>query len=220
LGPRGSGRPWMRVVGVAPDMWMDTDVDQFPEGMYVPLAQHDPHYASVAIRVAGNPVDYREPLRRALMDLDPNLPLDELRSMATLIHDRTSLYRRMGPMYMLLGSAGLVLAMVGLYGVMAYMVHARTRELGIRMALGAQRAAILRLVLRRGVMQISWGVVLGVAIALQVSRGISRLVFQMTPWDPWVLGASFGALALTGIAATLVPARRAARVNPMVALRE
>ncbi len=219
LGGRGSTRPWMRVVGIAPHMWMDSDVDRLPEGGYVPLAQFDPDYASIALRVSGNPQDYREVLRETLMGLDPNLPLDAPRTMSELIHQRTRLYRRLGPQFIFLGAVALMLSMVGLYGVMAYMARTRVQEIGIRMALGAQHASILRLIVKQGVAQIAGGVTLGVGVALYISTGISRMVFQMTPWDPWVLTLSFTALALTGLAATLIPARQATRVDPLVALR-
>ncbi len=87
------------------------------------------------------------------------------------------------------------------------------------MALGAQRTNVLHLILRQGVAQSAGGVVLGVGVALYVSKGMSRFVFQMSPWDPWVLGLSFGVLAVTAVMATLVAARRATRVDPLVALR-
>ena len=216
---QGSDQPWMRVVGIAPHMWMDTDVDQFPQGMYVPLAQHDPSFATIAMRVSGNPEDYVGVLRETLMGLDPNIPLDEAMTMSALIHLRTTSYRSNRPRYTFFGAVGLVLSVVGLYGVMSYIVRARTQEIGIRMALGAQRTNVLHLILRQGVAQIAGGVVLGVGVALYVSNGMSRLVFQMSPWDPWVLGLSFGILAVTAFVATLVPARRATRVDPLVALR-
>ncbi len=219
LGGPGSDKPWMRVIGLAPHMWMDTDVDAHPEGMYVPLAQHDTQFASVALRVSGNPEDYREPLRAALMRLDPGLPLDDAMSMSALIHRRTTMYRRTGPQFIFFGIVALVLSIVGLYGVMAYTARSRTREIGIRMALGAQRTNVLRLILRQGALQIVVGIALGIVVALHVSRGLSRFIFQMTPWDPWVLTASFAILGATGVAATWLPARRAARVDPVVALR-
>lgn len=219
LGGPGSEQPWMRVIGIAPHMWMDTDVDAHPEGMYVPLAQHDTHFASVAVRVSGSPEDYREALRAAVMNLDPGLPLDDAMSMSARIHQRTTMYRRTGPQFILFGTVALVLSIVGLYGVMAYAARSRTREIGIRMALGAQRTNVLRLMLRQGVLQIVVGIALGIVVALYVSRGLSRFIFQMTPWDPWVLTASFAILGATGVAATWLPARRAARVDPLVALR-
>lgn len=102
---------------------------------------------------------------------------------------------------------------------MAYVAGARTQETGIRIALGAKSADVANLVMGRGAVQIAVGVILGVGIALYVSRGISRLVFQMSPWDPWVLVVSFAVLTATGLLATWLPARKAMRVDPLVALR-
>jgi len=187
--------------------------------MYVPLAQHAPAYASVAIRSSRTGFDHRDALRTTLMALDPALPLDDVMSMSELIHMRTSLYRRTGAQFIVLGVVALIVSMVGLYGVMAYLARTRTREMGIRLALGARHVTILGLVLRDGSTQIVAGIVCGIGLALYVSRGLSRFVFQMSPWDPWVLVLSFTAVALAGVLATLVPAKRAARVNPLVALR-
>lgn len=115
LGGPESEQPWMRVIGIAPHMWMDTDVDRFPEGLYVPLAQHDPASASIAVRVVGAPEDYVSPLRAVLQRLDPELPLADVMTMSELIHMRTTSYRRNGPRYTFLGAAALILSAVGLY---------------------------------------------------------------------------------------------------------
>ncbi len=218
LGGRGTQEPWRRVIGVATHMWMDSDEDANPEGVYVPFTQHDQRWASIALRVSGAPTAYRDVLREALMTVDASLPMDDVMTMGEVIHERTALYRRVRGRYLYLGLVALALSMVGLYSVMAQSVRLRNKELGIRMAVGASAGDIGRMIFRQGIAQVAAGVIGGVGAALYTAKGISRMVFQMSPWDPWVLVASFAVLTLTGVLAILIPGRRAARVNPMAVL--
>jgi ABC-type antimicrobial peptide transport system permease subunit len=122
----------------------------------------------------------------------------------------------------LVGSfAGLatLLAAIGIYGVLAYMVTQRTREIGIRMAMGATRARVLADVLRQGALLALWGTLIGVAGALATGRLLASVLNEARPADPWVLGAAAGLLACVALAACYLPARRAARLEPLVALR-
>ncbi|HSR67434.1 MAG TPA: ABC transporter permease [Acidobacteriota bacterium] len=219
LGGPDSEAPWMTVIGVAPHMWMDTDVNAFPQGMYIPLAQHDPSSMSVALRVSGRPDDYIEPLRDLLFDMDPNLALHETMSMQRLIYGRTTVYRRTAPQFVAFGLAALLVAVVGLYAVISYMTRTRTAEIGIRMALGAKRPDVLRLIVGQGIIPVVCGLLLGVATSLYLSQGISRFLFELDPWDWRVLAASFALLTLTALLAMTLPALRATRINPTQALR-
>ena len=124
-----------------------------------------------------------------------------------------------GTIFAIFGLAGLVLAVVGLYGVMAFSVQRRTHEVGIRMALGAGGRDILGLILRQGAIQLGIGLVLGVGLALALSRGIQVILFRVEPWDPAIFTVIVAVLLVTGSVAALLPARRASTVDPAVALR-
>jgi ABC-type antimicrobial peptide transport system permease subunit len=119
----------------------------------------------------------------------------------------------------LFGVLGLILAAVGLYGVMAYMVEQRTGEIGVRMALGADRRHVVQMVLRNGFSQIGIGLALGIPAAIGAGKLMTRQLFGVKPWDPTMLASATLLLALAALLASLIPARRAASVEPMVALR-
>ena len=127
--------------------------------------------------------------------------------------------RVFGTMFMIFGFIALFLAAVGLYAVMAFSVSRRTREVGIRMALGAQGRDVVRMVFGQGLMQLGIGMAAGLALAVGVSRVLSILLFDVQPRDPVVFGAVAGVLTLAGLLACFLPARRATRVDPLVALR-
>jgi putative ABC transport system permease protein len=124
-----------------------------------------------------------------------------------------------GTMFMIFGGVALFLAAIGLYAVMSFSVSRRTREVGIRMALGARAGDVIRMIFRQGVLQVVLGLVLGLAFAATVARFMSVILFQVQPRDPAVFGGVAALLAITGLCACLVPARRATRVDPLVALR-
>ena len=122
-------------------------------------------------------------------------------------------------MFMIFGLVALFLASVGLYAVMAFSVSRRTREVGIRMALGAQAGDVVRLILGQGALQLGVGMTIGIAFALGISRLLKVILFQVQPRDPVIFGGVAGVLILVGIVACLVPAKRATLVDPLVALR-
>jgi ABC-type antimicrobial peptide transport system permease subunit len=124
-----------------------------------------------------------------------------------------------GVLFMIMGGVALVLAAVGLYGVMSFNVTRRTREMGVRMALGAQPGDVIRLILRQGMIQLAIGLVLGSGLAFLLSKGLKIILFQVTFLDPVVVGATLGVLVITALLASLIPAHRATRVDPMHALR-
>jgi putative ABC transport system permease protein len=158
-------------------------------------------------------------LGRLLRRLDPELPLTDVRSMDARVSD--SLQPRRAPAVAagLFAGAALLLALIGLYGVMAYAVAARTSEFGIRLALGAVRADLLRLVLRQGAGLVAVGLALGVTLSAASAAAVRPLLYDVSPFDPLALGAVAAALAGVATLACLVPALRAARVTPLTALR-
>ena len=174
---------------------------------------------SLVVRSAGDPLALVPFLRQAVLDLDHDIPLDNVMTMEARVSASVA-----GPRFyaLLLGAfalLALVLASVGLYGVLAYNVTQRRREIGVRMALGAERGTILRLVVRQGLVLTFVGVVLGVAGALGVTRFLKTLLFGVTPNDPGTYVAICALLVIVAGLACWVPARRAARVDPMAALR-
>ena len=161
------------------------------------------------------------PLRRVVHDLDPELPLLQPAAMEQLVAESPSVFMRRYPL-MLVGAfalSALALALVGLFGVVSYSVAQRTQELGVRVALGAQRGDILGLVLRRGTGLAALGVVLGLLGAAWLTRFLTSLLYGVAPLDATTYVAVAVLLGLSAVLATLGPARRATRVDPMMALR-
>ncbi|UCG88356.1 MAG: FtsX-like permease family protein, partial [Gemmatimonadota bacterium] len=151
--------------------------------------------------------------------LDPNVATYDVMSMDALIVQSLGGDLIMAKIMAAVAIIALILALGGVYGVMAYTVSQRTQELGIRMALGAQTRNVLSMVVRQGTVLASIGVVAGVGVALGVTRGLSRFLFGVSPFDPVIFGAVALALLFAGLTATLFPALRATRVDPIVALR-
>jgi putative ABC transport system permease protein len=188
--------------------------------LYLPYRQAGQPFLTFAVRTAGPPEQYVNPVRRAVQSVDPEQPLSNVRSMDELI-SRSVGQRRLSMMLLSLFSGlALVLASVGIYGLMSYSVAQRSRELGVRIALGADRLDVLRLVLRQGMSLALTGIVIGVGAAFALSRVIESQLFGVRATDPTTFVAVAALLGLTALAANLIPAWRATRVDPAVVLRE
>ncbi|UCD24593.1 MAG: ABC transporter permease [Gemmatimonadota bacterium] len=213
---------WRTIVGVVPNLKMegfDPDEDD-PAGYYVPLAQRDLRFVSIAVQVAGgSPLSITPEVRAAVRGADADLPIYFVRDMDGVIHQETWFYNVFGTLFIVFGIAALFLASVGLYGVLSFSVSRRIQEMGLRMALGAMAKDVIRLVLREGATQLGIGLALGLALAFLVSKAVALVMFDVQPRDPMVYGAIVATIILVGISASLVPALRATRVDPMVALR-
>ena len=178
------------------------------------------HYIEGAVLELHGSMEGLEPqLRRALADVDPNLTLLDVGSMQEQVDANFDQRRALAHMTGLFGVLALVLAAVGLYGVTAYTVERRTSEIGVRMALGANRADVIRLVLRGAFLQILIGLAIGIPISIGCSRLIAAQLYQVKGWDPAVLAGSILALGLCALLASIIPAQRAASINPVRALR-
>jgi len=169
----------------------------------------------------GDPASLAAPLREFVRTLDPDQPINNVRTMEELFHMRvvgvmTAIVRSVAAM----GTMGLALSIVGLYGLVAYTANRRTREIGIRMAMGAEPADVLRLVLGQGMVPILMGVTLGLAMALSSASLVSGLLFGVSATDPATYVAVPSILAGVALLAAYVPARRATRIDPLAALRE
>jgi putative ABC transport system permease protein len=214
--------PWRTVVGVVPDMHLGGAIGQLnpqDEGVYVPLAQNVINFMSLLVRTDRAPLAHASAIQGAINEIDPTLPLYWVRSLDDQYRLDTTFYRLFGTLFTAFGFAALALGVVGLYGVMSFSVGNRIREIGVRMALGAQARDVRRMILRQGAIQIAIGVAIGLALAALLSRGLGILLFGVKPWDPAVFMMVVGALTAAGLAACLVPARRATRVDPIAALR-
>jgi len=190
-----------------------------PPAVYMPYRQNHFPRVTLHVRVEGDPAPMIGALTREIHNIDPSLLVTNPRTMAAQIDRTLALDRLMTALTTLFGLLAVVLAAVGLYGVMAYTVAARTREIGIRMALGADRAHLLKLILGRSAAITAVGLLAGVPAALWASRAVGSFLFGLTATDAstyLTVGALLFAIAL---AATWIPARRASRVDPMVALR-
>ncbi len=165
------------------------------------------------------PKPWKEPIRRAVQEVNPDLPVFGVRSVRSVISDSLASRRFAMQVLVFFAATAMLLAAIGIYGVMAYFVSQRVREIGVRMALGAQRGDVLKLVVSQGMLLASVGVAIGLAAALSLTRLISGLLFGVSATDPLTLIIFAGLLALVAFLANYIPASRAARIDPMVALR-
>jgi putative ABC transport system permease protein len=207
------------IVGVVGDVRTSAlDADMRPMIYYV-QAQEPTGYLTMVVRHGGDPAALASAVRNAVRDLDRDVPLTDVATMSTLL--TRSMADRRYPMLLLSGFAvlALVLAVVGLYGLLSYVVSRRSREIGVRMALGADRSAVLRMVLRDGVRLTLAGIVIGAAGGVLAARALGRLLYGVGPTDPLTFVAVAGLLAVVALVASYLPARRATRVDPVVALR-
>ena len=174
---------------------------------------------AVVLQIRGSMEGLEPQIRRAFAEVDPNLTLVTMRTMEQQVADRMDQSRSISQLTALFGILALVLAAVGLYGVTAYSVERRTSEIGVRIALGANRASVVAMVLRGAFLQILIGLFIGVPISIACARLIASQLYEVKGWDPAALVGSVGALAFCALIASVVPARRAATINPVRALR-
>ena len=218
-GASAGSSPWLTVVGVVGRVKQySLDADS-RIAMYFPQAQSAVRAMNVVVRTTGDPAALAAAVRKTLREVDPDLPMFRLRTMEERVGE--SLARRRFAMLLLTLFAALALglAIVGVYGVMAYLVSQGTRELGIRLALGASPRAILWLIVARGMTVAAAGMAVGLAAAVVLTRSMRSLLFEVEPHDPATFGAILALLGLAALTASYAPARRAARIDPMISLR-
>jgi putative ABC transport system permease protein len=207
------------IVGVVADVKRDGLAAPSRPEVYVPFLQ-DPWWASyIAVRTTGDPERLSAAVRRDIRALDPTLPIADIQPMTRFVEDSVAQPRLRAALLALFGATALMLAVLGVYGVISYNVGRRTREVGIRMALGAQRRDVLELVLRQGLGLTAVGLAAGLAAALLLTRPLTSLLFGIEPLDPTTYGSVAAILLLASLAACWIPARRATRVDPIRTLR-
>ena len=222
FGPARAQAPWMTVIGVVGNV-LSESLEIGPRPMvYRPLTQASSLSMGLVIRTSGDPSSLAVPLARAVRAVDPDQPTFAVRPMSDVqaagTASRQFAIRLVGGFALL----ALLLAAVGIYGVLAYLVGQRTREIGIRIALGARRREVVAMVVGRALALAVKGVVIGGAASLvigQIMSNLSGMLFQVRPYDPWSFGTVAALLTLTAVAASARPAARAAQVDPVVALR-
>src|ERR1019366_2259565 len=210
----------IEIVGVVRGAKYSTVDEQIPREVYLAFAQ-DPNPSSLVVyaRTAGDPKAVFAAFRREVGGLDPSLPITSLRTMEDQIDESLSAQRAMAALSAFFGILATLLAAVGLYGVMAYTVTRRTREIGIRLALGAGRASLLNLVLREVALLTAAGVAIAIPVALAVTRLVRSELYGIVPNDPLSIAAAALVLASVALLAGYIPAERATRVDPLTALR-
>jgi len=217
--PQGDQPSWLEVVGVVGDV-RHTNLAQEPDAeFFLPAVQMPPTSATVVIKTRTDPMDLVPYLRKAALEVDKDMPVSAIRSMEQIMSD--SIYSRQLAIRLMAIFAGiaLVLAAIGIYGVVSYSVGQRTHEIGVRIALGARAGQVLRMTIVQGMAPVFAGLVLGIGGALATVRLIRSQLFETDPRDPAIFVSGLMVLLLVAVLATLIPARRAAQVDPIVALR-
>jgi predicted permease len=209
----------IEVVGILRDAKYDSVRDAAPPTMYVPLLQNPRGFGVFEVRTAGSTASVMSGIREAVRQVDSTLPMMDVSTQIEQVEKRFAQEKVFAQAYTLFGALALVLASVGLFGLMSYNVSRRTNEIGIRMALGAQRADVLRLVMRESMILVVIGVAAGLAVAVAASRFVTTLLFGLAPTDSRTLFVAIGVMVLVSAVAGYLPARRASNVDPMVALR-
>ena len=212
--------PMMReVVGVVATTAVNTIGEDPRPQVYLPVRQYYQPFATLEIRTAGDPKAVLGTVRSAVQQLNPNLPIQFVQTIEESLGQGLWASRMGAALLSIFGVLAMVLAAIGIYGVMSYTVTQRTQEFGIRMTLGAQPKQVLQLVVREGFLLAGAGVLLGAIAAVPLAHTISTLLYGVSPIDPLTFGSVAALLAVVAIAACYVPARRATRVDPLVAMR-
>ena len=220
IGAVDSEAPWLTIVGVVPEVYYDGTSDE-PLGavVFTAVAQADYRFLSLAVKTGNDPMALARPVQDAINAIDPDQPQYFARSLQEAIRMNGWFYSTFGALFMVFGAAALFLATIGVYGVMSFAVSRRTPEIGVRMALGAAGRDVLNMFLKQGVVQVTVGLSLGLVLAFFLAKGLTIVLFHVDTRNPVMYAGVAAALAITGLVATLIPARRAMKVDPMIALR-
>ena len=208
------------IVGIIRDTKYSSVREAAPPTVYQPFRQGTPRGMTAVLRTAADPTSLVDDVRAAVRRVDPTLPFTNLTTQTDEVEERLEQERLFANAYSLFGALALTLTAIGLFGLMSYNVSRRTNEIGIRMALGADRWRVAFMVMAESLLLVGLGVGLGVAAALGAGRFVSATLFGLAPTDAATFGAAVGLLVSVGAIAAWLPARRASRVDPMVALRQ
>jgi putative ABC transport system permease protein len=216
-----SKEPWLTIVGVVPDLIMEGigNNNASPVGYYIPIGQSDVGNAvRIALRTQGEPGAVTTLVRAAVASLDPNLAIYDIQTMQRVIDRQTWFYKVFGTFFMTFGVCALLLAAAGLYGVMSFSVTQRTREMGVRSALGARGGELILLVMKKSVIQLVVGLFLGLGLAFLASGALQPVLYHVNPRDTLVFAGVIVTLAVASLVASFLPARRVTKIDPVLAL--
>jgi putative ABC transport system permease protein len=220
----GAGRkdqtPWLTIVGVAEETDYSLWERKHDAVIYMNAAQVPPQGAIYAVVARGDPLALAPAVRKALVGIDPGVPLELMETYAQFMHELliglTYVVRTLGED----AAIALLLAAIGIFAVMAHLVGERTREIGVRLAMGARREDVLRMMLRRAAWLTGAGVCIGLALAFGLAHAVANLIYGVRPDDPIIFAGITAAIVIVALVASWFPARRASRIDPMVALRD
>jgi putative ABC transport system permease protein len=209
----------MTIIGVVTDVRHVGPASAADGELYVPYTQIPPRSATLVLRTAGDPAALIPALRAMMRDIDPALPLGAVRPMTSLVADRIAQPRFMATLLTWFAAVAAILAVMGVYGLLAFSVTQRTREIGVRMALGAGRRSVVGMVVRQSLVVVGVGIVIGAAAGAALSATVQSQLFAVAPGDPATIVVMAAVMLAASAVASYFPARRASRVDPVVALR-
>jgi putative ABC transport system permease protein len=219
IAPAGTPAAWCEIVGVVADVMQGEPGEPVPPQFYFSWMQQSWSNVNVIVRTRGDPAALLSSLKPQVYAVDKDQPVASVRTLQDWMDDVLAKQRLTLRFLSAFALIALVIALIGIYGVMAYDVSQRTMEFGIRMALGADRGRVLRQVLRRGMGVVGIGVAAGLLLAAGCGRLLASILYHTSPYDLPTVGAIVGLLLAISFAACLIPARRATQVDPVVALR-
>ncbi len=211
--------PWFKIVGVVGDVKQQGARAGLRGQTYIPYWHLPEPGVGIALKTAGQAELLSAPLRRAIRDVDPDMPVSNVATMTSLVADSIEEPRFLALLVGLFAGLALLLAAIGIYGVLSYAVSQRTAEIGVRLAMGAARRDVFSLIVMDGLRLALVGVAIGVVTSAVVAPGLSKLLFQVQPIDPITFVGVVAAILIVAVAASIIPARRGMRVDPLTALR-
>jgi putative ABC transport system permease protein len=218
FGTESNNRSWITVVGVVGDIMNDRRGKPLPH-VYLASAQNPLHSMALVVRTSASPVSMAEEIKQAVWEIDRDQPIDDVKPMRQVLSEELAGSRLLVEILATLSALALALASLGVYSVMSYNVAQRTHELGIRMALGARPSGVLLLIMGQGLLLVADGLVIGLVGAFSLGRIVAHELLGISPADPLTMLSISLLLAVVALLASYIPARRATKVDPMVALR-